>query len=141
MDVKVHIAGPVINGVQRCMRCFAKLGDAASHWDYGVRVSSDGRGSRSVQIPEGARSCGSKNAPALTFGALSYDSHGKPYIRWFDSQGEAEAYLAGVAQCYLEDGQHVPHADDWGIVKLVKSGSMKRVPFDREYFQMEAVNG
>ena len=78
--------------------------------------------------------------PSLTFGALSYDSHCVQSTEWFDTQEKAEESLSNDAQGYLDAGERVPFADDWAVVKLVKSGSMKAEPFDCEYFQMEAVN-
>lgn len=60
MDVKIHIPGETINGVQRCVRCHAKLNEAPNKWATSVPVSSDGRGNMSVRIPEGSRQCGRK---------------------------------------------------------------------------------
>ena len=43
---KIHIAGPVICGVQKCTHCHASIEPmtSLSYWPEGALVSSDGRG-------------------------------------------------------------------------------------------------
>lgn len=79
IDPKLHIAGPVIEGIQRCTRCHVVLncgfpykdGGKATAWREGRTIYSDGRGNMHVihevmDIPgcwrghEKARLCGRK---------------------------------------------------------------------------------
>jgi hypothetical protein len=61
---KIHIAGPVICGEQKCTRCHARIEPlkAGSYWPEGALVLSDGRGNMRVVEQSEERPCGSKGA-------------------------------------------------------------------------------
>lgn len=49
---RIHVAGPVVDGVQRCVRCRCRLGDADHHWPINEYVLYRRNGAR---VLEGGR--------------------------------------------------------------------------------------
>jgi|HubBroStandDraft_6_1064221.scaffolds.fasta_scaffold542312_3 hypothetical protein len=72
MDVKIHIAGPVIKGIQRCTRCHAVIAHVTGNittglkggWILGHLITSSRHGkSDATETPKrllGARCCGKR---------------------------------------------------------------------------------